>query len=247
MPHFLTSELYFPDVEKADASGLLAIGGDLSVKRLLLAYSSGLFPWYEGGYPILWWSPDPRMVLFPDRIKISKSLQQRIKKQDFEIRVDTSFSQVIRLCATSGGRFKVGTWITPEMVEAYIKLHREGYAHSFETWHKGKLVGGLYGISLGRAFFGESMFYLEPDASKIALVYLAGLMRELKFEFIDVQQETQHLKSMGATLLSRRVFMILLKKALDHETITGKWTKFGDQNNSLKKISDEFVSRRIYG
>jgi leucyl/phenylalanyl-tRNA--protein transferase len=133
------------------------------------------------------------------------------------------------------------------MVEAYIGLHHEGYAHSFETWHNGRLVGGLYGISLGRAFFGESMFYLEPDASKIALVYLAGLMRELKFEFIDVQQETQHLKSMGATLLSRINFMILLKKALDHETITGKWTKFGDQNNSLKKISDEFVSRRIYG
>lgn len=225
--------LFFPDVEKAEADGLLAVGGELSIERLLLAYSSGIFPWYEDSYPILWWSPDPRMILFPKDIRISHSLKSRIKKHAYEVRIDTAFDRVIRYCATSGDRKEEGTWITNEMIAAYEELHAHGYAHSFETWLEGELIGGFYGVSLGRAFFGESMFYLEPDASKVALVYLAALMNELGFAFIDVQQETDHLKSMGAISIPRAVFIKLLKVALQAETIKGKWTNFGGRNELL--------------
>jgi leucyl/phenylalanyl-tRNA---protein transferase len=228
--------LYFPDVEEAGPDGLLAIGGDLSIDRLLLAYSSGIFPWYEDSYPILWWSPDPRMILFPKDIRISHSLKSRIKKHAYEVRIDTAFERVIRYCANSGVRKKEGTWITNEMIAAYEKLHDHGYAHSFETWLGGKLVGGLYGVSLGRAFFGESMFFLEPDASKIALVYLAALLKEQKFDFIDVQQETPHLKSMGAITIPRPRFMNMLRLSMQSETIKGKWTKFGNRNELLKNV-----------
>jgi leucyl/phenylalanyl-tRNA---protein transferase len=236
MPHYLTNHLSFPDVEESGADGLVAIGGNLSTERLLLAYSKGIFPWYEDPYPVLWWSPDPRMVLFPDQIKTTKSLRQRLKRNDYEIRIDTAFSYVINQCAASGDRLRAGTWITTDMAEAYTKLHHAGYAHSFETWQRGKLVGGLYGLSLGSAFFGESMFHTEPDTSKIALAYLAALMIGLKFDFIDVQQETLHLKSMGASVISRKNFMKLLKNALDCETMKGKWTKFGNRNDLLKNL-----------
>jgi leucyl/phenylalanyl-tRNA---protein transferase len=223
----------FPDVEEANEEGLLAMGGDLSTARLLLAYSNGIFPWYHEPYPVLWWSPDPRMILYPKDIRITNSLRQRLRKTPYELKVDTDFDSVIRRCAASGDRKREGTWITSEMIEAYEELHNEGYAHSFETWLDGRLIGGLYGVSLGRAFFGESMFYLEPDASKVALVFLAALLNELGFKFIDVQQETDHLKSMGAISIPRSEFIKLLKVALQAETIKGKWTNFGGRNELL--------------
>lgn len=227
----------FPDVEEANEEGLLAMGGDLSAARLLLAYSSGIFPWYQDPYPVLWWSPDPRMILYPKDIRITNSLRQRLKKIPYEIKVDTAFDSVIRRCATSGDRKREGTWITSEMIEAYGRLHNEGYAHSFETWRDGRLIGGLYGVSLGHAFIGESMFYLEPDASKVALVYLAALLDKLGFAFIDVQQETDHLKSMGAISIPRTEFIKLLKVALQAETIKGKWTNFGGRNELFLNFS----------
>lgn len=223
----------FPDVEQANEEGLLAVGGVLSTERLLMAYSRGIFPWYHEPYPVLWWSPDPRMILIPKDIRISKSLRRRISKFPFKITIDTAFDNVIRSCAMSVDRDKEGTWITNDMINAYEKLHDEGYAHSFETWLNGKLVGGLYGVSLGRAFFGESMFHIESDASKIALVYLSALLHELNFKFIDVQQETSHLKRMGAILVPRIEFMKMLRNALQNKTIIGKWTNFGNRSKLL--------------
>ena len=187
------------------------MGGDLSPARLLLAYSQGIFPWYSDPSPILWWSPDPRLVLFPDEIKISRSLRRVIKKQVFAITIDGAFGEVIRSCA--GVRDE--TWITREMIEAYLALHDLGYAHSFETWHAGRLVGGLYGIALGRAFFGESMFSVMSDASKVALVHLVDFVAGLGFEFIDCQTATAHLKRLGAREISRKQFLDRLRTVLD--------------------------------
>lgn len=229
MPLLLSDSLVFPDPREADKEGLLAIGGDLSTERLLLAYSNGIFPWYEEGYPILWWSPDPRMVLFPDEIRISHSLKQRLRNGGYEISFDTAFEEVIRNCALASGRQEEGTWITMDMIKAYITLHNLNLAHSVETWKEGQLVGGLYGVSLGRAFFGESMFHKMTDASKVALVYLARLMVQLKFIMIDVQQETEHLKRMGARTIPRDKFLKLLQEAMKYETLQEKWTKFGLQ------------------
>lgn len=232
---FLNVEI-FPDISKADADGLLAVGGNLSVEMLLNAYAHGIFPWFMAGEPVLWWSPDPRMVLFPDAVNVSKNLGRQIRKFDYEIRIDTRFDSVIRHCASANGRTAANTWITNDMILAYNNMHNEGFAHSFETYLDGRLVGGLYGVSLGRAFFGESMFYLEPEASKIALVYLSRLMKPLNFSLIDVQQETGHLRMMGAVTIPRAEFRTLLKKSLEFETLRGKWTKFGNQFNLLKSI-----------
>jgi len=157
----LSDEIIFPDPELANDIGLLAVGGDLSLKRLLLAYSQGIFPWYSEEDPIMWWSPNPRMVLFPEKLKLSKSLQQTIKNKEYEVKFDTNFKEVIENCSKSVRKDQKGTWITPEMKNAYLDLHESGFAHSVETYYNGKLAGGLYGISLGRAFFGESMFYRE--------------------------------------------------------------------------------------
>lgn len=227
MPYLLSDFLAFPDPREADPDGLIAIGGDLSPERLILAYSNGIFPWYEANSPILWWSPDPRMVLIPEEIRISHSMKQRIRKSDFEIRIDTAFEAVIQNCAMINGREEDGTWITNDMIEAYCKLHELGLAHSVETWKSGQLAGGLYGVSLGLAFFGESMFYRETDASKVALVYLARMLAQMGFKMIDVQQETEHLKSMGARSVPRNEFLDLLKEAMRFETLQGNWTKFG--------------------
>jgi len=229
MPLLLSDSLVFPDPREADTEGLLAIGGDLSTERLILAYSNGIFPWYEEDYPILWWSPDPRMVLFPDEIRISHSLKQRLRNSGYEIRFDTAFEEVIRNCALANGRQEEGTWITSGMIKAYITLHNLNLAHSVETWKEGQLVGGLYGVSLGKAFFGESMFHKMTDASKVALVYLALLMVKLKFIMIDVQQETEHLKRMGARTIPRDKFLKLLQEAMKYKTLQEKWTKFGLQ------------------
>ncbi len=219
----LTDELTFPDPELANDIGLLAVGGDLSIKRLLLAYSNGIFPWYSEDDPIMWWSPDPRMVLFPEKLKISKSLRQILKSKNYEVRFDSNFEDVIENCSKTMRKGQDGTWITEEMKDAYIRLHESGYAHSAETYINGKLAGGLYGVSLGRAFFGESMFYKKSDASKIAFCFLVERVKEWDFHFIDTQVETQHLKSLGAINVSRKEFLTLLNKTLNYPTIKGKW------------------------
>lgn len=220
----LTKDLIFPDPSLADPGGLLAVGGDLSPQRILLAYKMGIFPWYSYGQPILWWSPDPRLILKPADIHISKSLRRVLKKRKFSCRFDTAFSEVISACSAIDRRGQDGTWITEEMIEAYCMLHRLGFAHSVECYLEGKLVGGLYGISLGRAFFGESMFSLEADTSKTALVFLAGNLRAWSFSFIDCQVTTNHLVKMGAFEIPREDYLEKLYHALQHETIQGVWT-----------------------
>jgi len=203
---------FFPPVETAlrEPNGLLAMGGDLSVERLLEAYRHGIFPWFNPGEPILWWSPDPRMVLVPGDVHVTRSLAKRMRNAGFELRVDTAFADVMRACAAprcidmQGG--ESGTWISPQMVAAYTRLFDAGYAHSVETWHDGVLVGGLYGVAIGRMFYGESMFSREPDASKIALVRLARQLQQWEFGLIDCQMETPHLASLGARTMPRAAF-----------------------------------------
>ena len=205
----LTDALIFPHPSLADPGGLLAIGGDLSTRRLLLAYAHGIFPWYSDPSPILWWSPDPRMVLFPDEFKISHSLRRVLRKHVFTVTIDEAFGDVIRACA----RTRMQTWITDEMIDAYTCLYELGYAHSFETWQAGRLVGGLYGVALGRAFFGESMFSTMSDASKVALVRLVQFAINAGVEFIDCQTTTEHLKRLGAREVPRPEFLDRLRRA----------------------------------
>jgi leucyl/phenylalanyl-tRNA--protein transferase len=215
MPVFrLTEDLIFPDPELAQQDGLLAVGGDLSTDRLLLAYSMGIFPWYADDSPILWWSPNPRLILMPDELKISRSLRQEIKKGLFVVTMDTAFEEVIRNCAGIRREGQQGTWITEEMIVAYTLLHHAGYAHSIESWHEGELVGGLYGIVLGKAFFGESMFAKKSSASKVAFVRLVEHLSRSDFSFIDCQMTTAHLQSFGAREIPRGTFLQMLKKAL---------------------------------
>ncbi len=219
-----TPEAPFPPVERAEIepNGLLAIGGDLSPTRLLNAYRSGIFPWYSDDQPILWWSPDPRLVLFPDNIKISRSLRKSLRNRAFEIRFDSAFEQVISSCSAPRTG-QNGTWITPEMNAAYIELHRQGYAHSVEIWQHRRLVGGLYGLAIGRVFFGESMFSKERDASKSALVCLSRLLSKLKFRLIDCQVSTPHLLSMGAEEITRAAFCDEIAIGVDLPGIHGSW------------------------
>lgn len=219
----LIDDIIFPDPNLAEEDGLIAIGGDLSLERLIMAYANGIFPWYSQGEPVLWWSPDPRMVLFPNRFKASKSLKQYIRNSNFKVYFDRDFKSVIENCANIPRRESDETWITQEMQQAYIDLHNAGFAHSVETYLQDKLVGGLYGISLGKAFFGESMFHTEKDASKIALSFLVDRMNEWGFHFIDVQQETNHLQSLGAECITRTKFLKLLKEALKFPVVKGKW------------------------
>jgi len=219
MPVFqLSDEILFPDPSLAEPDGLLAVGGDLGPERLLTAYANGIFPWYSEHEPILWWSPDPRLVLFPQKLIVSRSLQQKIKKNVFSVRMDSNFEQVISACAETERRHEDGTWITDEMKIAYIELHRKGFAHSVETYFNGKLVGGLYGVSLGKAFFGESMFHTMTDASKVALYHLVEKAKEFGFIFIDSQVETTHMVSMGAELISRKKYLKLLNEAMTHRS-----------------------------
>ncbi len=215
----------FPDVELAlrEPDGLLAIGGDLTVPRLLKAYRQGIFPWYGPGQPILWWSPDPRLVLYPERVHVSRSLAKTLKKAVFEVTMDTAFESVIRACAAPRAD-DCGTWITPEMEQAYLDMHRQGHAHSVECWQAGNLVGGLYGISIGRMFFGESMFANVTDASKVALARLARYLESRDFRLIDCQVHTSHLVSMGANTMSRNEFVYVLKKACALPGPESPWT-----------------------
>lgn len=219
----LTDELIFPHPRFVNEDGLLAYGGDLSVKRLLLAYSNGIFPWFSEAAPILWWALDPRMVLFPDQLKVSKSLRQSIRNRDTEVKFDHHFEKVIRHCAQVERADQDGTWINDQMIDAYIELHKQGFAHSVETYHKGKLVGGLYGVSLGRVFCGESMFFLRPDASKVSLYYLVEKLKSWHFDLIDAQQNTPHMRRMGGTLIPLDEYLVILKKSLKSPTIRGKW------------------------
>ena len=219
----LPDEHIFPPPELAEDNGLLAVGGDLSEARLLRAYAMGIFPWYSDGDPVLWWSPDPRFVLFPGELKVSRSLRQTIKKGAYRITLDTAFREVIEGCAAADRKDQGGTWITPEMTGAYISLHRSGFAHSVEAWSDGVLAGGLYGISLGSAFFGESMFTKRTNASKAAFAVLVRQLEAWGFTLIDCQVPTQHLRSLGAHEISRSAFMEMLGAALETPTRKGKW------------------------
>ncbi len=214
----------FPDPRQADAEGLVAYGGDLSPERLLSAYSQGIFPWpQEKNDPLFWFSPDPRVVLLPHQIHIGRSLKKILKKAPFEIRCDTAFEAVMQACAKAKRKEDEGTWIIPKMIPAYCRLHRLGFAHSVEAWQDGTLVGGLYGISLGAAFFGESLFTQVSNASKIALVTLLHQLQHWNFHFVDCQMRTNLVDSLGAIDWEREFFLDALKKALEVPTRRGPW------------------------
>ena len=225
----------FPPVEDAlkEPNGLLCAGADLSVARLLAAYRSGIFPWYSGGEPILWWSPDPRMVLFCDELKVSRSLAKNVRNKGFETRIDSGFAKVIKACA-GPRKSETGTWISAEMQAAYVALHRAGHAHSFETWLDGRLVGGLYGVAIGRAFFGESMFSQVTDASKVALVALVEELRARGFPMIDCQQRTPLLASLGAREIPRHQFLRRVAALVNYAQPPGKWAR---KETALKHVS----------
>ena len=216
-------ELHFPPVEFASEEGLLAVGGDLSPERLLLAYRGGIFPWYSEDQPILWWSPDPRLVLIPGEMHVSRSLRKTVRKGVFSVTLDQDFRAVIEHCAEIRGEGRDGTWITPEMAAAYCRLHEMGHAHSVECWSGGRLAGGLYGVALGGCFFGESMFSLQPDASKVALYSLVEQLKRWEFSVIDCQQSTEHLLSLGAREISRTAFLEMIDKAAERGKPPGRW------------------------
>ncbi|MBI2569241.1 MAG: leucyl/phenylalanyl-tRNA--protein transferase [Candidatus Schekmanbacteria bacterium] len=234
MPVFrLSSELAFPRPELADASGLLAVGGDLSPARLLFAYRIGVFPWYDANQPILWWSPNPRHVLLPQEYHLPRSLRKELHRRRFELRVDQAFEAVMRGCARAFRPGQDGTWITEDMIEAYVRLHVLGYAHSIESWSAGELCGGLYGISLGSCFFGESMFAARPDASKVAFAGLVLQLWRWGFSLIDCQTRTAHLARFGGRDVARRRFMALLAKGLLAPTRLGRWKLDEDLQDEL--------------
>ena len=219
----LTEELRFPSPRMANADGLLAIGGDLSVHRLVLAYRMGIFPWYSDGDPLLWWSPDPRLLLLPEEFHVSRSLKRLIQKGRFKITFDTAFEQVISGCAARRPKSE-GTWIVPEIARAYRQLHQSGFAHSVEAWVDEKLAGGLYGVSLGGCFFGESMFSHVPNASKVALEALIRFVSERDFDLVDCQVTSGHLLRLGAKEVPRKRFLDMLEKSMEKPTLAGKWS-----------------------
>ena len=214
----------FPPVTRAltEPNGLLAAGGDLSSERLLAAYRNGIFPWYSDEQPLLWWSPDPRMVLIPAEFRIVRSLRKRLQRRDYAVSADTAFDQVMHACAAPRPG-QPGTWITEEMVSAYGALHRLGHAHSVETRIEGELVGGLYGVAIGRMFYGESMFTRETDASKVALAHLVRQLQRWGFEMIDCQMRTPHLASFGARAIPRAAFMLKISELVNYPQSCGKW------------------------
>ena len=226
----LIEEPIFPHPDESEPDGLLAVGGDLSPERLLSAYASGIFPWYDETSPILWWSLDPRLILQLDKLYVSKRVKRKIKKQDYRVTIDTDFRSVITNCAGKNRPGQAGTWILQEIIDAYVELHKLGFAHSVEVWNKeGKLVGGLYGVSLGRVFSGESMFFLEPDASKVGFSYLVKYLENREFHFVDCQQPTDHLKSLGAEEVSRDDFLSMLDDSLEHSASRGRWEFFANE------------------
>jgi len=234
----------FPPADRATDEGLLAIGGDLSRERLLAAYRHGIFPWFSAGQPILWWSPDPRAVLFPEAIRIRRSLAKRIRNGGFTATADRCFREVVEQCAAPRrGDPQGGTWIVPEMVAAYAALHEAGDAHSIEVWREGRLVGGLYGVAVGGAFCGESMFSLERDASKVALAYLAAQLARWSYHLIDCQLPTRHLASLGAVAVPRRDFLDRLAAAVEAPGRPGRW----HLDAGLDPLRELGVSRRPGG
>jgi leucyl/phenylalanyl-tRNA---protein transferase len=222
---WLEADAPFPPVSRAlrSPNGLLCAGGVLSPERVLEAYSRGIFPWFSEGDPVLWWSPDPRMVLFPDELRVSRSLRRTVARKTYETRFDTAFRDVMEACAAPRDG-QGGTWIVPEMVAAYTTLHERGFAHSVESWLDGHLVGGLYGVALGKVFFGESMFARAPDASKVALVRLVERLRASGFRAIDCQQATAHLASLGAREIPRAAFAQLLRESIQYPPSGKRWT-----------------------
>ena len=223
---WLDSKAPFPPIDTAltEPNGLLAAGGDLGAQRLVDAYRHGIYPWYSEGQPILWWSPDPRMVLYVGEFRLSRSLAKRIKRREFEVRVDTAFDRVVDACARVPRDAQSGTWITHEMSGAYGRLHELGYAHSVEAWRDGELAGGLYGVALGKVFFGESMFAHASDASKVALAALVALLQQRGIPLIDCQQETEHLASMGARPIPRRRFALELSELIHSNQVPAGWS-----------------------
>lgn len=226
----LTQDLVFPPPAKARADGLLAVGGDLSPDRILLAYRMGIFPWYSEDCPILWWSPDPRLILRPARFHQSRSLQKVRQRGVFTVTADRAFRRVITACAAKPRPGQDGTWIMPEMIEAYCRLHEMGHAHSIEAWHDGALAGGLYGLRLGNCFFGESMFADVPDASKVALAALVERVSPWQDGFIDCQVPTAHLKRLGAEEAPRTAFLKLLDHGLRWPDVPGSWSAAGQES-----------------
>ena len=223
----LNRHLAFPSPHEAEPGGLLAVGGDLGSARILLAYSMGIFPWYSEGEPILWWSPDPRCVLDLDDFHVSRRLRRVLNQGRFRVTFDEDFRGVIRACASVERRGQEGTWITPEMERAYVRLHEAGVAHSVECWLGEDLVGGIYGIALGRGFFGESMFHRETDASKVVVARLVDRLAGWDFHFIDAQVTTSHMLSLGAREVPRALFLEDLEEALRHPTRRGSWREIG--------------------
>lgn len=221
--HLLGTDLTFPPPEAAAPEGIVAVGGDVSPERLVLAYSQGIFPWPVRGYPLLWFSPDPRFVLDLEMAHVPRSLRKAVRREPYEVRFDTAFAEVIDACATAPRPGQDGTWITGELERGYLKLFELGYAHSVEAWEGGALVGGLYGVAFGRAFFGESMFARSPDASKVAFVTLLGHLRARGYAFVDCQVYTDHLARFGAENWPRARFLASLREALTHPTEPGPW------------------------
>ena len=223
----LKTDLWFPDVEESTEEGIVAVGGDLSVERLILAYSKGIFPWYSSDKsPILWWSPDPRFVLFPENLIVSKSMRPYFNQNKFKVTWDQNFEDVIKNCQKIDREDQPGTWITSKMLAAYIQLHKKGYAHSVEVWLDNELVGGLYGISLGKVFFGESMFAKVSNASKFGFISLVNQLIKKDFVLIDCQQETNHLESLGASAIKRKDFIDILNHNNIEETYIGSWENY---------------------
>lgn len=221
----LATDTPFPSVTDAlrEPNGLLAVGGDLSTERLLAAYRHGIFPWYSEGDPVLWWSPDPRMVLFPHELHVSRSMAKRLRKADYEIRYDSAFREVMLACSDTPRPNQDGTWITQEVIEGYCRLHDLGYAHSVETWIDGKLAGGVYGVAIGRMFYGESMFHHVTDASKLAFVHLVQRLRQEGYSMMDCQMKTSHLASLGAYEISREEFSQRLSELVHSTHQPAQW------------------------
>ena len=223
----LKTDIWFPDVEESTEEGIVAVGGDLSVERLILAYSRGIFPWYSSDRsPILWWSPNPRFVLFPENLIVSKSMRPYFNQNKFKVTWDQNFEDVIKNCQKIDREDQPGTWITSKMLAAYIQLHKKGYAHSVEVWLENELVGGLYGISLGKVFFGESMFAKVSNASKFGFISLVNQLKQKGFLLIDCQQETKHLESLGANAIKRKDFIDILNHNNIEETYIGSWENY---------------------
>ncbi len=223
----LKTDLWFPDVEESTEEGIVAMGGDLSAERLILAYSKGIFPWYSSDKsPILWWSPDPRFVLFPENLIVSKSMRPYFNQNKFKVTWDQNFEDIIKNCQKIDREDQLGTWITNKMLAAYIQLHKKGYAHSVEVWMGNELVGGLYGISLGKVFFGESMFAKVSNASKFGFISLVNQLKQKGFLLIDCQQETKHLESLGANAIKRKDFIDILNHNNIEETYIGSWENY---------------------